>query len=272
LAKAPSPGFRKLRVQFANRSTLEAGRLLKTSVGSRPLLLNFANGLVPGGGFLHGARAQEESLCRSSALYATLQGDPMYQAHADMADDVSSDWAILSRDVPVFRDEAGTPLPQPWFTDFLTCAAPVADWMDAAQAASLLDKRISCVLSIAMSHRYKAWSLAHGVAAPSETILRPRPAASETRWKANSQVPYPTSSSRSWTGPPNGNHLQMRQSCACPPSPNDLDVFRPVQFLDTSSAVHLRSASLKAPEAIMPSLFPLPYNTSSLRSQHRRVV
>jgi uncharacterized protein (TIGR02452 family) len=38
-----------------------------------------ANGVQPGGGFLGGARAQEEVLCRSSALWHTLIGDPMYE-------------------------------------------------------------------------------------------------------------------------------------------------------------------------------------------------
>lgn len=45
------------------------------------LVLNFTNGIQPGGGFLGGARAQEEVLCRSSALYHTLDGDPMYRHH-----------------------------------------------------------------------------------------------------------------------------------------------------------------------------------------------
>jgi uncharacterized protein (TIGR02452 family) len=49
--------------------------------GHRALALNFVNGIHPGGGFLGGARAQEEVLCRSSALYQTLVNDPMYEAH-----------------------------------------------------------------------------------------------------------------------------------------------------------------------------------------------
>jgi hypothetical protein len=36
--------------------------------------------------------------------------------------------------------------------------------------------------------------------------------------------------------------------------------------------VHLRSTPLTSPGAVVPPLFPLPFNTSLSRSQHRRVV
>jgi len=82
--------FDETCIQVTNETTLQASLRLVNN-GIRPLALNFANGVHPGGGFLHGARAQEEVLCRSSALYHTLAGDPMYEEHRsrDLPDSTS---------------------------------------------------------------------------------------------------------------------------------------------------------------------------------------
>jgi uncharacterized protein (TIGR02452 family) len=122
--------------------------------GLRPLALNFANGIHPGGGFLGGARAQEEVLCRSSALYVTLEGDPMYAAHRERPRPDSTDWAILSPDVPVFRTDDGTALDSPWLLSFITCAAPYAPAFEMQEAAQMLEQRIVRVLDIARSYGY----------------------------------------------------------------------------------------------------------------------
>jgi len=66
--------FSQTRVQVTNETTLGASRRLVDN-RLRPLALNFANGVQPGGGFLVGARAQEEVLWRSSSLYQTLIDD-----------------------------------------------------------------------------------------------------------------------------------------------------------------------------------------------------
>lgn len=142
-------------VTVANETTLAAANALVME-GQRPLALNFANGVEPGGGFLRGATAQEETLCRSSALYATLFGDPMYDVHRDNDAAASSDWAILSPHVPVFRDDAGMECDKPWLLSFLTCAAPYAPAIGRTDAAGMLRQRIHRVLSIARAYEYES--------------------------------------------------------------------------------------------------------------------
>ena len=120
--------------------------------GLRPLALNFASGIHPGGGFLSGARAQEEVLCRSSALFQTLVDDPMYEEHRQRRRPDSTDWAIYSRDVPVFRQDNGMALEHPWFLSFITCAAPYPPAIGNGEGRDLLQRRILRVLAIARAY------------------------------------------------------------------------------------------------------------------------
>jgi len=50
----------EMRVSVVNETTMTASRRL-VDAGHRTLALNFANGVVPGGGFLHGARGRPSS-------------------------------------------------------------------------------------------------------------------------------------------------------------------------------------------------------------------
>jgi len=150
--------FPATSIQVTNETTLGASlRLVER--GLRPLALNFANGVQAGGGFVNGARAQEEVLCRSSALYQTLEGDPMYEEHRKRDQPDSTDWAIYSPDVPVFRKDDGTELDQPWFLSFLTCAAPYAPAIGLLEAGNLLRKRIHRVLEIAQAYEHHSFVL-----------------------------------------------------------------------------------------------------------------
>lgn len=147
--------FTETKVQVANETTLRASQHL-VERGLRPLALNFANGVQPGGGFLSGARAQEEVLCRSSALHQTLVDDPMYQEHRKRPREDSTSWAIHSPEVPVFRTDDGAELQHPWLLSFLTCAAPYAPTIGQPEAGDLLQERIHRVLAIARSLGYGA--------------------------------------------------------------------------------------------------------------------
>ncbi|PAY16354.1 TIGR02452 family protein [Rhodopirellula sp. SM50] len=142
-------------VQVTNETTLMAAEQLTVS-GHEPLALNFANGVNPGGGFLHGARAQEEGLCRSSALFLTLVGDPMYDHHRQREEPDSTDWTIYSPKVPIFRSDDGKELEAPWQLSFLTCAAPYAPEIGQPRSGDLLKSRIQRVLAIAAAYGYRS--------------------------------------------------------------------------------------------------------------------
>ena len=147
--------FPETRIQVTNETTLGASmRLVKS--GLEPLALNFANGIHPGGGFLGGAKAQEEVLCRSSALYRTIIDDQMYIEHRQHSRSDSTDWAIYSPDVPVFRTDNGAELEQSWLLSFITCAAPYAPAIDQTESADLLQKRIHRVLEIANAYGHSS--------------------------------------------------------------------------------------------------------------------
>jgi uncharacterized protein (TIGR02452 family) len=65
--------------ELANETTLQgAARLVESRKYQRTGVLNFASAKHPGGGFLGGAKAQEESLARSSGLYYSLLRCPGY--------------------------------------------------------------------------------------------------------------------------------------------------------------------------------------------------
>lgn len=143
------------KIQIINETTLAAA-LRSTQAGYRTLALNFANGVQACGGFLSGSRAQEEYLCRSSALFATLEHDRMYDTHRRRPLPDSTDWAILSPGVPVVRDDAGRLLDEPWLLDFITSAAPYAPKVGLRESARLLESRIRRVLEIARAYRYQS--------------------------------------------------------------------------------------------------------------------
>ena len=153
LLKPRPKEFTETRVLVTNETTLGVARRLVES-GVEPLALNFANGVQPGGGFLSGARAQEETLCRSSALFQTLVNDRMYEEHRQRPLPDSTDWAIYSPNVPVFRTDDGAELETPYLLSFITCAAPFAPEVGQPASANMLRQRIHRVLAIARAYGY----------------------------------------------------------------------------------------------------------------------
>ncbi|KAJ7167148.1 hypothetical protein C8R43DRAFT_984344 [Mycena crocata] len=121
-------------VVLCYNSTLEGVRfclrtpLVGSSAGSpphRPAVLNFASATSPGGGFLFGSRAQEETIARSSNLYSALASPaaaPFYAQHSTEREPRYSHAMVYVRGVQLVRDDAGTWI-SPAVVDVLTSAA-----------------------------------------------------------------------------------------------------------------------------------------------------
>jgi uncharacterized protein (TIGR02452 family) len=136
-----------------------AARLILSGGYQRIVVLNFASARKPGGGFLSGAQAQEESLARSSALYLSLLRCPEFYAfHRSLNTCLYSDRMIYSPRCPVVRDDAGHWLSAPCLVDFITSAAPNAGAImrnephNRTRIGPTLRERVGKVLALAAHH------------------------------------------------------------------------------------------------------------------------
>lgn len=128
-----------------NVTTLEAAQQLVKS-GKKIGCLNFASAKNPGGGFLGGAIAQEESLALSSSLYPTLtKNDEMYKYNKHSGTYLYSDYMIYSPGVLVFRDDNCKLINDPYQIDILTSPAVNVGAM-RTNKPSELDKAESTML------------------------------------------------------------------------------------------------------------------------------
>lgn len=152
------PRDQPTQIKVMNETTLAVARHL-VGQGLRMAVLNFASATHPGGGFLSGARAQEESLARSSGLYACLVNNPMYALHQAQQDPIYTDYIIYSPDVPVFRTDAGDWLEMPYVCSFITSAAVNAYALLETNPArcpeipKVMKGRIDRVLTVAALHQ-----------------------------------------------------------------------------------------------------------------------
>src|SRR5262245_60047417 len=150
-------------IEVVNETSLSASRrLVSQHGGSTTLCLNFASAKNPGGGFLGGSQAQEESLARSSGLYASLvsQGE-YYEANRACRTALYTDHMILSPEVPVFRDDSGSLLGAPYSLGIVTAPAVNAGAIrkneaeNASRIWPTMSARIAKVLALAVHHGYE---------------------------------------------------------------------------------------------------------------------
>src|SRR5690348_16470654 len=158
------PGNLATSFAVANETTLQAcARLVASQQYQRIAVLNFASARNPGGGFLRGARAQEESLARSSGLYHSLrQYTEFYEFHRSQETALYSERMIYSPTCPVLRDDEGNWLAQPYTVDFITSPAPNAGAVMRNEPANrerivpVLIQRAGKVLALAVHRRCEA--------------------------------------------------------------------------------------------------------------------
>lgn len=109
-------------IEVQNCTTIEA---MLSQENTKIAVLNFASAKNPGGGFLGGASAQEESLARSSSLFASLTKDQtMYNFNKNQSSFLYSDYMIYSPDTVFWFDDNGNTLKTPFLVDVVTSPAP----------------------------------------------------------------------------------------------------------------------------------------------------
>lgn len=149
-------------VEVTGESSLQAAARMTAERPGKVAVLNYASARNPGGGYLNGAQAQEEALCRASALYATLLRAPEYYAHHRAERSAFyTDRVIHSPGVPVFRDDRGRLLDTPYTAGFLTSPAPNAGVIrartpqEAHRIPAALATRAERVLEVAAVRGYR---------------------------------------------------------------------------------------------------------------------
>ncbi len=117
----------KFETEFEVVKSTTLSAILKTSEeedNSKIMCLNFASAKNPGGGFMTGADAQEESLARTSALYSSqLEARTYYETHRNMKSCIYTDSMIYSPKTSVIRKDRGELLDKPVYCNFITAAA-----------------------------------------------------------------------------------------------------------------------------------------------------
>ena len=154
-------GQAKTAFEVTNETTLDAARRLAAEGEEDILCLNFASAKNPGGGFLGGAVAQEESIARASGLYPCLLKAPEYYSyHREQQNFLYSDHMIWSPRVPVFKSENGNVTHEVLCVSVVTSAAVNAGELQKRNAAksseieAVMRTRIEKLLALCVANNH----------------------------------------------------------------------------------------------------------------------
>lgn len=90
-------GTNTTTLELKDQDSVDAAKALILD-GHKVALVNFANSITPGGGYLHGSLAQEEDICRRTTLYPALNN------MKNSAYPIKHNELIYSSDIKIFRD------------------------------------------------------------------------------------------------------------------------------------------------------------------------
>ena len=150
-------------IEVTNETTLKAAyRVVVEEKTDNVVCLNFASAKNPGGGFLNGSKAQEESLARSSGMFPCIfQMKLMYQTNKNFRSSIYTDNMIYSPQIPFFKDDEGNLLTNYYPLSIITSPAVnrgAVEYNEPKKTHLIPEamlSRIKKVLSVAIFHNHK---------------------------------------------------------------------------------------------------------------------
>ena len=141
---------------------IAARRLVESESVADLVMLNFASARNAGGGFINGAKAQEEDLCRCSGLYPCLISQHgYYEANRKNESAIYTDHLIYSPNVPWFRTRSRDDPHTLFLASVITAPAPNAGVVLSREADALpkieaaLRRRAGLVLAVAAGNGHR---------------------------------------------------------------------------------------------------------------------
>ena len=163
LSQSNSNSGNQLLIEVVEERTQTAAhRLITSEECSDLVLLNFASARNPGGGFINGAKAQEEDLARCSGLYLCLLKQPKYyQMNREQKSLIYTDHIIYAPQIPWFRTHRRKFLDNYFVASVITAPAPNAgqilrrDSNAQPRILEALQRRAGYVLTVARDNRHR---------------------------------------------------------------------------------------------------------------------
>ncbi len=154
----------QIQIRVTHETTQQAAFRLVVTEGFQDLVvLNFASARNPGGGFMKGAKAQEEDLSRCSGLYrCQLQQPQYYEMNRAYSSLLYTDHLIYSPKVPWFRVHNQHLLDSYYLASVITAPAPNAgqvlrrDPKAWSRIEVALRQRAGYILAVAQDHGHRS--------------------------------------------------------------------------------------------------------------------